>query len=171
MSAGTLASVEEYLKTTYRPDRDYVAGEVIERPMGEYDHSRLQALIIGILLANEVVWHTKTLPEQRVQVTGDRFRIPDLCLIRQGTEEQVITRPPVLCIEILSKDDTASALEERIHDYLQFGVPTVWLIDPKTRRAFIYTPDGNRRDVTDGFLRAANPGFAEIEIPLSSLFD
>ena len=166
-----LVSVEEYLNTTYRPDRDYVGGELIERTVGEYDHSRLQALITGILLANETLWHTRTLPEQRVQVTSNRFRVPDLCVIRRGTEEQIVTRPPVLCIEILSKDDTTRALEERIHDYLQFGVPTVWLIDPKARRAFIYTPDGVRRDAADGVLRAANPEHPPIEIPLSALFE
>jgi Uma2 family endonuclease len=171
MSAGTLVSVEEYLNTTYRPDRDYVGGELIERTVGEYDHSRLQALITGILLANEAVWQTRTLPEQRVQVTRNRFRVPDLCIIRKGHEEQIITRPPVLCIEVLSKDDTTRALEERIHDYLQFGVPTVWLIDPKTRLAFIYTPDGVRREVVDGILRAANPGYPNIEIAVSALFE
>jgi Uma2 family endonuclease len=171
MSTGMLVSVEEYLNTTYRPDRDYVGGELIERTVGERDHSRLQALLTGILLAHEAQWQTETLPEQRVQVTRNRFRVPDLCLIRKGTEEQIITRPPVLCIEVLSKDDTVRALEERIHDYLQFGVPTVWLIDPKTRLAFIYTPDGSRRDVTGGLLRAANPGYPDIEIALSALFE
>ncbi|MGA3028145.1 MAG: Uma2 family endonuclease [Bryobacteraceae bacterium] len=171
MSTGMLVSVEEYLNTTYRPDRDYVGGELLERTVGEYDHSRLQALITGILLAHEALWRTRTLPEQRVQVTRERFRVPDLCVIRKGTEEQIITRPPVVCIEIMSKDDTARALEERIQDYLQFGVPTVWLIDPKTRRAFVYTPDGVRREAADGVLRAANPEHPEIEIALSALFE
>jgi Uma2 family endonuclease len=171
MSTGMLVSVEEYLNTTYRPDRDYISGELVERTVGEYDHSRLQALITGILLAHETLWHLRTLPEQRVQVTPDRYRVPDLCIIRRGVEEQTVTRPPVLCIEILSKDDTTRALEERIHDYLQFGVPTVWLIDPKTRLAFIYTPDGVRREAADGILRAINPGFPEIEIALAALFE
>ena len=171
MSAGAALSVEEYLKTTYRPDRDYVDGELIERTVGEYDHGWLQTLLGILFYAQEKLWQVRAVVELRVQIAPDRFRVPDLCVIRKGTEQQIVTRPPVLCIEILSRDDTARALEERIHDYLQFGVPTVWLIDPKTRLAFIYTPDGNRRDVTDGMLRAANPGFPEIEIPLSSLFE
>ena len=171
MASGTLISVEEYLNTSYRPDRDYVGGAIVERPVGEYDHSRLQMLVAGILLANEALWSTRTLPEQRVQVTRDRFRIPDVCVIRRGAEQQVITRPPVLCIEVISKDDTASGLEERVQDYLRFGVPTVWVIDPRTRLAFIYTPDGIRHDVSDGVLRADNPGYPQIEIALASLFE
>jgi len=45
------------------------------------------------------------------------------------------------------------------------------VIDPRTRLAFIYTPDGTRREVSDGILRAANPGFPEIGIALASLFE
>ena len=35
--------LSEYLATSYRPDREYVDGEVKERNVGEYDHSRPQA--------------------------------------------------------------------------------------------------------------------------------
>jgi Uma2 family endonuclease len=171
MSTGMLVSVEEYLNTTYRPDRDYVGGELIERTVGEHDHGWLQTLVGILFFARESVWQVRAIVELRVQVAPDRFRIPDVCVVRKGAFEQVVTRPPVLCIEIMSKDDTARALEERIHDYLQFGVPTVWLIDPKTRRAFVYTPDGVRREAADGILRAANPEHPEIEIALSALFE
>jgi hypothetical protein len=40
-----MASVAEYLNTTYRPDCDYVDGEVRERNLGEYEHSRPQMRI------------------------------------------------------------------------------------------------------------------------------
>ncbi len=42
-------TVPEYLATMYRPDRDYLEGELVERCVGEWDHSRLQALLIGQL--------------------------------------------------------------------------------------------------------------------------
>ncbi len=42
MAAGSLVSIHEYLNTSYRPDRDYVDGMVLERNLGEYDHARLQ---------------------------------------------------------------------------------------------------------------------------------
>ncbi len=44
-SAQTLISVEEYLKTSYSPDCDYVDGVVEERNLGERDHSWIQAQI------------------------------------------------------------------------------------------------------------------------------
>lgn len=41
--------VEEYLRTSYDPDREYVDGRLVERHVGEYSHSRLQTLITIIL--------------------------------------------------------------------------------------------------------------------------
>ena len=43
MSSIAVVPVEEYLSTTYRPDCDYVDGEVRERHVGEYEHANLQA--------------------------------------------------------------------------------------------------------------------------------
>ena len=169
MPAGTLVSVEEYLNTTYRPDRDYVEGVLLERNVGERDHSWMQALLVGAFLTRRGAWSVMPLPEQRVQIKPDRFRIPDVCIVRSDETDQIIRRPPILCVEILSKNDTVDAMEEKVSDYLEFGVPTVWVIDPRTRRGFIYTADGIRRESRDGVLRAVNPGYPEIELPMSEL--
>jgi hypothetical protein len=39
MSSATLVSVQEYLATCFRPDREYVDGEIQERNLGEQPHS------------------------------------------------------------------------------------------------------------------------------------
>ena len=54
--------------------------------------------------------------------------------------------------EILSPEDRISRMQERIDDYLAFGVSYVWVIDPKTRRAWVHTPTGIS-EVKDGVLR------------------
>ena len=41
MGTTTTIPVSEYLATTYRPDCDYVDGEIQERNLGEYDHGRI----------------------------------------------------------------------------------------------------------------------------------
>lgn len=33
MSTSVLISIDEFLKTSYRPDREYIDGEVVERNM------------------------------------------------------------------------------------------------------------------------------------------
>lgn len=107
------------------------------------------------------------LVEERVQVSGARFRIPDVCVVLGARPtEQILRTPPLICNEILSKDDGMSAMQEKIGDYLQFGVSYVWIVDPHSRRAWTYTKDGSH-EAKDGILRAENP---EIELPLPEIF-
>ena len=56
-------------------------------------------------------------------------------------------------------------MQERIDDYLSFGVENVWVVHPRTRRGFLYTAEGIR-EAKDGVLRSANP---DIEVPLAEL--
>jgi len=41
-----------------------------------------------------------------------------VCVVLGEPGEQILTKPPLICIEILSRDDRMSRLEERIDDYL-----------------------------------------------------
>jgi Uma2 family endonuclease len=166
--AGTLISVEEYLATSYRPDCDYIDGQVLERNVGEWIHSTLQALIAGYFVARRKQWGIQVATEQRVQVTTKRFRIPDVCVILGKTEEQILTTPPFLCIEILSPEDRMSRVEERIDDFLAMGVPYVWLLDPATRRAYTATAAEGLREVKSGILKTENPA---LEMPLFEIFE
>ena len=126
MAASTQISVEEYLHTTFRPDCDYVDGEVRERNFGEYGHSRPQALFCAYFVVREQQWRVRVLPEQRVQVKVNRFRIPDICVLRlDAPYEQIVTVAPLICIEILSKDDTFKSVNDRLEDYASMGVPNV----------------------------------------------
>ena len=162
-----ITPVSEYLSASYRPDREYLDGAILERNLGDLDHSRLQIVLGGFLLNLERSLGIFALTEQRVQVRPTRFRIPDVCVMKGGRpNEQIITQPPFLCIEILSKDDRLSEMQERIDDYLAFGVPWVWVIDPHRKRAFYCFKDG-MKEPQDRILRTADP---EIIVPLCELF-
>jgi len=167
MPAGTLISVNEYLASSYDPDCDYVDGEVLERNLGEYDHAKLQKKLILYFGNRESELDIHVVPEQRVQVSPTRFRVPEVCVVAgKEPSEQIFTKPPVLCIEILSPHDTMTRMQERIDDYLNFGVPHVWLLDPRTKRAYDYTASG-MYECKDGVLRMDNP---KIAVPLSEIF-
>ncbi len=56
MATPVLIPVSEYLNTTYRPDCDYVDGEVRERNLGEKPHSILQGIFFSIFAANRRSW-------------------------------------------------------------------------------------------------------------------
>ena len=167
MPTGTLISVSEYLSTSYRPDCDYVDGEVLERNLGELDHSKLQRELILYFGVRKKQWRIHVFPKQRVQVSKTRFRVPDVCVVA-GAEptEQVFTKPPMLCIEILSPEDSISRTQERINDFLAFGVSHVWVLDPRTKRAYDYTAAG-MQEAKDGVLRTDDP---QITLPLDEIF-
>ncbi len=167
MAARTLISVEEYLATSYRPDCDYVDGEVVERNLGTRDHGWLQAAITAYFFNRRRQWNITVITELRVRVKPTRFRIPDVCVILGDTDEQVLTRPPFICIEVLSPKDRMSRVEQRIADYLEMGVPYVWVLDPETRQAYTATPAEGLREVKTGVLKTENPA---LEVPLSELF-
>lgn len=166
MTTANLISVHEYLSTSYRPDCDYVDGTVLERNLGEYDHSRLQRSLILYFHARRKEWGIEVVPEQRIQVSPTRFRVPDICVVAgSGPREQIFTQPPFICIDVLSPEDRLSALQERVGDFLSFGVPYVWILDPHTRKAFRCTREG-MLEVSE--LRTQNP---EILVPIQALFE
>ncbi len=167
MSTATIVPVNEYLSTSYRPDREYLDGEVLERNVGERNHSKLQARLIVYLSQLAPPGGIHVFPEQRVQVTPSRLRVPDVTVVAgPEPEEQILTSPPFLCIEILSRDDRMPEMQERIDDYLRFGVRYVWVPDPRLKRAFGYTGNGVSQPVSE-VLETENPALA---VPLATLF-
>lgn len=166
MESRTLISVEEYLRTVYDPDCDYVDGEVQERNLGDRDHGLIQKKLILFFAAREQQWRITVYPEQRVQISATRFRIPDVCVVLEDTEEQIFRKPPFLCIEITSPEGRMYRIRERVDDYLIMGVPHVWVLDAQHKAAYSITPaDGWREEKQ--VLRTANP---VLEMPLTAVF-
>jgi Uma2 family endonuclease len=162
-----LVSVQEYLASHYDPDCDYVDGELQERNVGELDHSSVQAAVIKYFAPRERALGIHVFPELRLRVGETRFRVPDICVVLgQRPTEQVLTTPPFLCVEILSPSDTLDRIQARIDDYLAMGVPQVWLVNPRNRRAWVHTLEGSR-EAKDGVLHTGNPDLA---VPLAELF-
>jgi Uma2 family endonuclease len=125
--------VEEYLRTTYHPDMEYVDGELVERNVGEHKHSRLQILLGGLFLSLERSRKLRSLTEQRLRVLGtkNRYRIPDVCVMALPYHsEPVLATPPHLIVEIRSPEDETADILAKLADYLRFGVAHIWIADP-----------------------------------------
>lgn len=133
MATQVRISIQEYLETSYRPDREYVDGEVRERNVGKWEHARLQWLLANWFASHESEWGFMGSTEQRLLIDASRVRVPDLVLVETGPQPDVVTKPPLLVVEILSPHDSFSDLEERVGDYRAMGVSAIWLLDPKTR--------------------------------------
>jgi Uma2 family endonuclease len=160
-----MVTIHEYLSTSYRPDCDYVDGVVLERNVGENSHSRLMGEILFYYRSRWPQWGLWPFISLRVQVSATRVRVPDVCVVLGDPPEQILSAPPFICVEVLSKDDRLSDMQDRVADYLSFGVRYVWVIDPRTRKAWRCTM-GGISEVSE--LRTEDP---ETVVPLDALFD
>ena len=116
-------TVEEYLRSSYRPDVDFLDGFLEDRNTGGFDHGRIQTALAAWFFGREREWNIRAVVEQRVQVSSGRFRIPDVCLSFRGSpSEQVVSKAPLVCIEIPSPDDSVYKMSDRVVDYFRMGV-------------------------------------------------
>ena len=167
MASATLIPVSEYLATTYRPDCDYIDGELQERNLGERPHGMLQFVLAAIFNANRRTWNVVAGTEIRARVGLNRYRIPDVTVLRRSDPVEAITQvAPLVCIEVLSPSDTITRMQERIDDYIQMGVEHIWLIDPMTRKAWTATADGSHHHVEAEFTVPGTP----IRVSLAEAF-
>ncbi len=165
MSTIVAVPLADYLGHTTSPDCDYIEGHLVERNVGEIGHGDAQSRTCAFVrFSVRGFWAAV---EIRVQIRPDRFRVPDVVIVRGGRPAgRVITAPPEVAVEVLSPEDRAADVQDRIDDYLRFGIPVVWLIDPERKRAWIHTPEG-AREALDRVLR--NPA-GDLEVPLSAVF-
>jgi Uma2 family endonuclease len=158
-----LVSLEEYLNTAYSPDREYVDGVVVERYVGERPHSRVLGNLTIFFRQHDS--HLFSWPSQRVTtIPGRRSRVPDVCVTLEDPGIDVFEVPPFLAIEILSKRDEMSDVLEKLAEYQDFGIPHIWLIDPRRKKAFTYEC-GRLVEVAGEALVAG-----EIRVPLDEVF-
>jgi Uma2 family endonuclease len=160
--------VAEYLGSSYEPDVDYVDGYLEDRHVGENEHSDLQTELATILRVQGKAWHIYAFVGQRVQVSAKRFRMPDVCVMpRSWKKTPIIREAPMLCIEVLSPEDTFSRTQTKCRDYLAMGVPEVWIFDPEERKAYIVRDDAMTEQSTGTLRLAGTP----VGISIKELFE
>src|SRR5580704_2783312 len=114
-----MASVREYLSSSYHPDVDFVDGELEERRFGEKDHAKLQLRAVKLLDTGK--WFVTI--ETRIRISPTRYRVPDVCVYEREPEEQVFQTAPWIVVEILSPEDRMSRMQQKIEDYHGIGLP------------------------------------------------
>lgn len=134
MATATHISLEQYLKTAYEPDAEFVDGEIEERNVGEYDHNAVQKAILLWFARHEKEWGIRCIQEQRTRLSASRVRIPDVSVFARSLPiEQVFTQPQRVAIEVLSPEDRHCKVQEKIDEYRDFQIPNIWIIDPVKR--------------------------------------
>ena len=138
----TLIPVEDYLRTIYEPDAEFIDGRIVERGMPEDPHSAVQVRLVQLFTpvssGNDLYLRT----ELRMRLSATRIRIPDFAVFREKPAELVPSDAPLVVVEIVSRDDRHTEIIQKFEDYRSWGVPHIWLADPWQRQLSVYGDNG-----------------------------
>jgi Uma2 family endonuclease len=165
-------------------DRELIRGQLRERPMTKRNrrHSRIEAKVTYVLEA----WLERQPGPRGEVVCGEAgFRIrrdPDTTVgidaayvspeVAAETPESPpwFDGPPVLAVEILSPSDEHGEVVEKIREYLDAGVPLVWIIDPDFRTVVVYRPDAEPELFNVRQELSAEPHLPGFRVPVARIF-
>ncbi len=136
---GSAISLEEYLRTAYRPDVEYIDGYLGEKPMPTLLHGIVQMILGSWFLQHRKEWHILVASETRTEIDENRVRLPDVVVVHESEEKgSALRNAPLVAIEILSPKDSYADLRGRAADLRRMGVHNIWLIDPERRTGEIW---------------------------------
>jgi Uma2 family endonuclease len=131
------ASVEEYLRTNYKPACEYTDGVLRQKPMPRRKHGLLQGRLAYLIALSFPDFEAAS--EVTVQIRTGKYLVPDLIVQRRDRIQDPHPSEPVhLCVEILSPDDRMSEILAKCEEYHAWGVETAWVVDPEAQRAWEY---------------------------------
>lgn len=143
---------DQFLALPDSGDYELVEGRLVERKqMGVY--ASFVATQIAILLGNYCrehkagsVFGAETM--YRCFGSPNTTRKPDVSFIRPGrlsaqhVDAGFFTLVPDLMVEVVSPNDLAYDLDEKLAAYDRVGVPLVWVVYPNTRRVYLIRAAG-----------------------------
>jgi Uma2 family endonuclease len=159
---------------------DLVDGHLVERNMGA--ESSWIALQINRYLGNyaETSQHGLVLgPDCGYQIFPDdpnRVRFPDGSFMRSGRlpndalPRGYIRVVPDLVLEVVSPNDLAWEVDLKVTEYLQAGVPLVWVFYPDTRTVSVYRADGQAARLGAGETLSGEEVLPGFTCPVADVF-
>ncbi|MHB1558036.1 MAG: Uma2 family endonuclease [Isosphaeraceae bacterium] len=138
---------------------ELVDGELVERNIGA-ESSWIGGMLYAILLHYchtgrlGIVWPADNGYECFPHAPG-LVRKPDVSFIRSGRlagnrlPKGWIKIPPDLAVEVVSPNDTAGGLEEKLEDYRRVHVPLIWVIYPALRMVRVFRHNGPTTDLRE----------------------
>ncbi len=106
----------------------------------------------------------------------DKVRKPDVSFIKTGRlpQEQLLRGhvriAPDLAVEVLSPNDLAYQVDEKVEEYLRAGVQLVWVVNPETRTVAIFRQDGSTTRLRESDELSGESVVAGFRCPVRDLF-
>ena len=177
--AERLYTAEEFLCMPENEGAELLDGRIKEKQMG-FRSSWIGARVsfeMNILAQREGLG-TVTGADGGIQCWPDhpnRVRKPDVVFYRAGRLPNGLAEGweiavPDLVVEVVSPNDKADDVEDKLEEYRAAGIPLIWVIYPRTRTAQAMGAILSRTEIRrDGVLDGGDilPGF---RLPLAELF-
>jgi Uma2 family endonuclease len=131
---------------------ELVDGELQERNVSVLS-SWVEGEVYGVLRAycrstdEGIIW-PGTLGCRCYPNSPDKIRKPDVVVVlrerfaAEHFRDGFLTIRPDMVVEVISPNDSAYEVDEKIEEYLSIAVPLVWIVNPDTRVVEIKRPDG-----------------------------
>jgi Uma2 family endonuclease len=131
---------------------ELVDGELVERNV-----SVLSSFVEGLIFRQLDAYCTATqagwtwpasLGYRCFHDAPNKVRRPDCSFVRrerfasEHMQDGFLSIRPDLVVEVISPNDTAYEVAEKIEEYLAAGVPLIWIVNPQTRIVDVYRQDG-----------------------------
>jgi Uma2 family endonuclease len=173
-------TVDEFYHAAHALGRcELIEGEVRHLSLEGMSHGRLTARL-HFFIADHVA--QRGLGEVFAAGTGfvldakkHTVRAPDIGFISQDRMAAAETPEfcpihPDLCAEVLSPDDQAGEIQEKVQAWLDFGTPLVWVVDPRTQTVTAHEPGGHARVYQKHESLPGGPVLPGFDLPLEKLF-
>ncbi len=135
---------------------ELVEGELVEVPGTGALHNLL-VFAVAVILREHVRKHNLGVVcvdgASYVLVHPGTVRIPDVSFVSReripegGVPEGYWPFAPDLAVEIVSPNDRADEVKEKVREYLAAGTRLVWVLWPRHRSATVHRPDGTAREL------------------------
>jgi Uma2 family endonuclease len=148
-----------------KPYYEYWFGEAIQKSMPTSLHGVTQGVLFMMLITRG--WRASC--EVKLKISSFANPLPDVVGDPGPIESPYPTKPFALCVEILSPDDDLTRLIQKCAHYLDWGIETVWIIDPERRKGYSMTrsePRPAQLFLSDSL--SAEPG---LFLPMQELFE
>ena len=122
--------MEEYMRTSYEYDAEWVDGEIVERSLPTFPHARAERRIVQHVANAEARTGLFASPNQRIRVSSERWRVPDISIFADREPEGKYPSNVYAAIEILSPEDAMSSVLDKFAEYEAMGIPHILLVDP-----------------------------------------
>jgi Uma2 family endonuclease len=143
-----LLTAEEFDNYPFEEDKRYELdeGELIEMTRPAYQHNRVLmklTLAVGNYLSRAGIGEA-LLSENLYALSPATRRSPDLAVIlgdksAELKNAKVIQVIPDIAAEVLSPNETPRTIHRKMKQYFEAGVKEIWLIDPETKTAEIWS--------------------------------